>query len=283
MSENQNNVFNIKGKPMNNSSEKLIRNIMIFVGLFVLIFWLSPFVMIGAGERGVVTKFGAVQNKVLGEGIHFRLPLVENVIKIDVKTQKTEVDAPSFSKDIQNVNTTIALNFHLDPSKVHLLWQEIGSEYQYRIIAPAIQESVKAATAKFTAADLVSERPRVKEEITKALVDRLSPRYILVDDFSIVNFDFSDAYENAVEEKQVAQQKSLKAENDLKRITIEAEQRIAQAKGEAEAIKIQSEALKENQDLIQLEAVKRWNGQLPQYMMGESSVPFIQIPSGKNQ
>jgi len=274
-----NQVFQIKkGNPMNFSGDKLVKNVIFIFVLVITFAWLSPFVMIGAGERGIVTKFGAVQDKVLSEGIHFRTPIMEKVVKIDVKTQKTEVDAPSFSKDIQNVNTTIALNFHLDPKQVHRLWQEIGSDYEYRIIAPAIQESVKAATAKFTAADLVSERPRVKEEITQALIARLSPRYIVVDDFSIVNFDFADSYEHAVEEKQVAQQNALKAENDLKRISIEAEQRIAQAKGEAEAIRIQSEALKENKALIELEAVKKWDGQLPYYMMGNSSVPFIQLP-----
>ena len=274
-----NQVFQIKkGNPMNFSGDKLVKNVIFIFVLVITFAWLSPFVMIGAGERGIVTKFGAVQDKVLSEGIHFRTPIMEKVVKIDVKTQKTEVDAPSFSKDIQNVNTTIALNFHLDPKQVHRLWQEIGSDYEYRIIAPAIQESVKAANAKFTAADLVSERPRVKEEITQALIARLSPRYIVVDDFSIVNFDFADSYEHAVEEKQVAQQNALKAENDLKRISIEAEQRIAQAKGEAEAIRIQSEALKENKALIELEAVKKWDGQLPYYMMGNSSVPFIQLP-----
>ncbi len=262
---------------MNPNYMKQIRTALIIFGLLVVIMGLSPFVQVGSGERGVVTRFGAVQDKVLGEGLHFRIPVMEKVIKIDVKTQKVEVDAPSFSKDLQNVDTTIALNFHLDPTMVHRLWQELGAEYESRIIAPAIQESVKATTAKFTAADLVAERAKVKDEITHSLVDRLKTRYILVDDFSIVNFDFSDAYEHAVEEKQVAQQQALKAENDLRRIQIEADQRVAQAKGEAEAIRIQSAALKENQDLIKLEAVKKWNGILPQYVMG-NSIPLIELP-----
>lgn len=267
---------------MNPLNPKIVRMITIGIIAIFLLGWLSPFVSIGAGERGVVTWFGAVEEKILGEGLHFRVPLVEKVIRIDVRTQKTEVSAPSFSKDIQNVDTLIALNYHLEPTQVQKLWQELGIDYRDRIIGPAIQESVKAATAKFTAAELISERPRVKEEITQVLESRLKPRYIVVDDFSIVNFDFSDSYEKAVEEKQVAQQQALKAENDLRRIQIESEQRVAQAKGEAEAIRIQSAALKENQDLIKLEAVKKWDGHLPQYMLSGEAVPFVGLPKGMN-
>ncbi|MBI2340160.1 MAG: prohibitin family protein, partial [Deltaproteobacteria bacterium] len=249
---------------------KLIKAVVLGIVILFLVFTLSPFVQINPGERGVVTRFGAVQDEVMGEGLHFRIPIVEKVVSVDVKTQKLEVDAPSYSKDLQNVETKIALNFHLEPNAVQKLWQEIGSDYEFRIIAPAIQESVKAATAQFTAAELIVERPRVKDEIMQALITRLGPRHITVDDFSIINFDFADSYEDAVEQKQVAQQNALKAENDLKRIQIEAEQRIAQAKAEAEAIRIQTEALRENQNLIKLEAVKKWNGVLPQYMLGDS-------------
>jgi regulator of protease activity HflC (stomatin/prohibitin superfamily) len=255
---------------------RILKSVGIFFAILILILWMNPFVLIGPGERGVVTRLGAVQDRVLGEGLHFRIPIIEKVITIDVKTHKLEVDAPSYSKDLQNVETRIALNFHLEPAHVHRLWQEIGSDYEVRIIAPTIQESVKAATAKFTAAELVSERPKVKEEIKAALMERLAPRYIAVDEFSIVNFDFSDTYERAVEEKQVAEQQALKAQNDLRRIQVEAEQRITQAKAEAEAIRIQTEALRENQNLVKLEAVKKWNGILPQYMLG-NTVPFLDV------
>lgn len=248
----------------------------IFIVGIILIAGFNPFVIIGPGERGVVTRFGAVQDIVMEEGVHFRIPMVEKIIMVDVKTQKIEVDALSYSKDLQNVDTKIALNFHLDPKKAHLLIQEIGVDYEFRIIAPAIQESVKAATAKFTAAELVSERPRVKDEIKESLQTRLTPRYIDVDEFSIVNFQFAQSYEKAVEEKQVAEQQALKAQNDLRRIQVEAEQRVAQARAEAEAIKIQTEALRENQNLVKLEAVKKWDGVLPKYMAG-NAVPFIDI------
>ncbi len=265
---------------MNN--QKIFKVLGIVFALLVAFAFLTPFAMVGPGERGVVIRLGAVQDRVLGEGVHFRIPLVENVTTLNVKNQKIEVDAPSFSKDIQSVDARIALNFHVDPKSAQRLIQEIGINYEYSIISPAIQESVKAATAKFTAAELVSERQQAREEIKRILTDRLAPRYIIVDDFSIINFDFSDSYEKAIEEKQVAQQQALKAENDLRRIQVEAEQRIAQAKAEAEAIRIQSDALKGNNGLVSLEAVKKWDGILPQMVLG-NSVPFIDISQMKPQ
>lgn len=249
------------------------------VALLVILFILRPFVIIGAGERGVVLRVGAVQDKIMGEGIHFRVPLFESVIVIDVRTHKIEVEAPSFSKDLQNVETRVALNYHLNPHEVNKLWQEIGSDYTDRIISPAIQEAVKASTANFTAAELISERAKVKDEVKRILLERLQPRYISVDDFSIVNFDFSDAYEAAIEAKQVAQQGALKAENDLRRIEVEAEQRVAGARAEAEAIKIQAEAITQQggKDYVQLKAIEKWNGVLPGWMTSGSTMPFVNV------
>jgi regulator of protease activity HflC (stomatin/prohibitin superfamily) len=259
-----------------NSAVKIGKWVAVLAVVLILILWLNPFVVVGPGERGVVVRLGAIQDGVLGEGLHFRIPLVEKVATVDVKTHKIEVTAPSYSKDLQNVDTKIALNYHLDPFSVHRLLQKIGVDYEVRIISPAIQESVKAATAKFTAAELVSERSKVKEEIKAILIARLHPNFIEVDDFSIVDFEFAESFERAIDEKQIAEQNALKAQNDLRRIQVEAEQRVAQATAEAEAIRIQSEALKQNQGLIQLEAVKKWNGVLPYYIMG-NAVPFVDI------
>lgn len=249
---------------------------LVVLGVFALIVLWQTFVIIGAGERGVVLNWGAVSDTVLDEGIHFMVPVAQKVEVLDVQTKKDEVEVLSYSKDIQSVSAVIALNYHIVPETVNKLWQEIGAAYESKIIDPAIQESVKAATAQFTAQELIEKRPEVKEDIKMRLKERLGEKYIMVDDFSIVNFDFSDSYELAVEEKQVAQQKSLKAKNDLDRIKIEAEQSIAQAQAQAESIRIQAEALKYNTDLIQLKAVEKWDGVLPNYMMG-NSIPFLNL------
>ena len=198
---------------------------------------------------------------------------------MDVKTVKYEVEAEAASSDVQIISTTVAFNYHLDPANVGKLLQETGTDYESRIIAPAIQESVKAATAKFTAQDLIAKRAELKDAIKKEVSIKLDGKYIIVDEFSIVNLDFSKEYNRAIEQKQVAEQNALKAENDLKRVEFEAEQRVAQAKAEAEAIRIQAEAITQQggRDYVNLKAVEKWNGQLPTQMIPGGTVPFISL------
>jgi len=259
-----------------------VKTVVIVSGLVVgliLFLILNPFVIIPAGERGVVLNWGAVSDEIMSEGIHWRTPVVQKVKKLDVKTVKYEVDVITYSKDIQTVNSKVALNYHLDPVSVNKLWQEIGKDYEDRVLSPSLQESVKAATANFTAQELIEQRPKVKEEIRNQLFLRLNNKHIVIDDFSIVNFDFSDEYEKSVESKQVAQQSALKAENDLKRIETEAKQRVAQATAEAEAIKIQAQAITQQggQSYVDLQAIQKWNGVLPSQIIPNATLPFINL------
>lgn len=256
------------------------RKYIIWAVVVIALLILNPFVLVKAGQRAVVLQWGAVTGRVLDPGISMRVPIMQSVVKFDVQTGKLEVKAIAYSKDIQTVDSTIALNFHVKPEGVQRIYQEVGRDYTGRIINPAIQESVKAATAQFTAQELIEQRPKVKDAITVSLSERLIKWDIIVDEFSIANFDFSDEYENAVEQKQVAQQNALKAENDLKRIEVEAEQRIAQARAEAEAIKIQAQAITQQggKDYVQLKAIEKWNGQLPTHLIPGSTVPFVNLP-----
>ena len=246
--------------------------VLVLLALFLI------FIIVPAGHRGVVLNFGAVSGTVLNEGIHVVIPIMQSVRIIEVRTQKLDVVASAYSKDLQTVETDIALNFHVDPLAVNTLYQQVGSDYETRIIQPAIQESVKAVTANFTAQELIEQRSKVKDEIKLSLADRLSREHLIVDELSIVNFDFSDAYEQAIEAKQVAQQQALKAENELQRIKIEAEQKIATAKAEAEAIRIQAQAITQQggKDYVSLKWIEKGNGILPQTMLGDS-VPLINI------
>jgi regulator of protease activity HflC (stomatin/prohibitin superfamily) len=246
------------------------------VAVLGIIFISQTFTIINAGERGIVLNWGAVSDTILDEGFHILVPVMQKVEVVDVRTQKEELDVEAYSKDIQTVTTTIALNYHVLPETVNTLWQEIGEYYILNIVDPAIQESVKAATAQFTAQELIEKRSELKQVIKDKLTARLNEKYIYVDNFSIVNFQFTESYEIAVEEKQVAQQEALKAENELVRIKVEAEQQIAKAQADAESIRIQAEALRNNNGLIDLKAVEKWNGVLPYYMMGDAT-PFINI------
>jgi len=235
---------------------------------------------ISAGERGILLTFGKPSMDSIGEGLHFKIPIAQTVKKMEVRTQKVEVGADSASKDLQNVETTIALNYHLMTESVPKLYQEIGKDYRERIIDPAIQESVKAITAKFTAEELISRRPEVRQGIQEELRKRLEKYYIMVDDFNIVNFQFSEEFDKAIESKVTAEQLKLKAEMDLERIKVEKEQTIARAQAEAESLRLQKQEI--TPDLIKLRqievqrlAIEKWDGKMPQ--VTGSAIPFIDI------
>jgi prohibitin 2 len=247
----------------------------VVIAIVVLIVLFNGVGTIGAGERGVLLQFSAVQDKIFNEGLYFKIPFIQQVETIDVKIQKDEVSASASSKDLQVVTSQIALNYHLDPENVNKIWQEIGKNYNKRIIAPSIQEAVKSVTAKFTAEELVTKREDVKDQIKANLTERLSSRSILIDEFNIINFNFSPAFNEAIEAKVTAEQLKLKADRDLERIKIEADQTLAAAEGKAKSIKIEAEALRFNPQVVELRWIEKWDGKTPLYW-GEAN-PFIGI------
>tara|TARA_Y100000310_G_C20625088_1_gene785404 strand:+ start:858 stop:1667 length:810 start_codon:yes stop_codon:yes gene_type:complete len=254
---------------------KIVKKVIIRTAFALLAITLvfSAFGTVGAGERGVLLQFGAVQDRIFQEGLYLIIPFVQKVVKIDVKIQKDEVPASAASKDLQIVTSKIALNYHLNPDSVNKIWQEVGRNYNLRIIAPSIQEAVKAESAKFTAEELIIRREEVKEQIKANLTARLLERSIVVDEFNIIEFEFSQAFNEAIEAKVTAEQLKLKADRDLERIKIEAEQKIAEAKGKAEAIRIEAVALIQNPKVVELRWIEKWDGKVPTYW-GEAS-PFI--------
>lgn len=265
------------------SSKAAIVTYVVVACLIGLLFF-NPIVMVPAGHRGVVLNFGAVDDRILGEGINLRTPVVQSIVKMDTQIQKSQVEAAAASKDLQDTHSIIALNYHVQPDKVNWIYQNIGKEYKDRIIDPAVQEVIKAVAAKYTAVELINKREIVSTETKDHLSKRLKDYYIIVDAFSIVNFKFSPEFSKSIEEKQTAEQKALKAQNDLKRIQVEAEQKIATAKAEAEALRLQKDNVSENlirlrQIEASIEAIKKWNGQLPQVSSG--AVPFIDVDKYK--
>lgn len=255
------------------------------VALFGIVALFSTFQTVSAGERGVVLEWGKV-DRILTEGFYVINPISEDVVIVDVRVQKNETGADAASKDLQTVKAVIALNYHLDPLQVGKLYADVGKHYDERIINPAIQESVKVGAAKFTAEELISKRADVKAAILEDLTVRLSKFNILVDDFSIVNFGFSQEFDSAIEAKQVAEQQALQAKNDLERVKFESQQKVEQAKAEAESTRLQVEALRAGSEVIELrkaeallEFAKKWNGSVPSTLfMGETgSVPLLNI------
>lgn len=249
----------------------------IIIGIILLFTVFRPFAIVGPGERGIVTHFGKVQQEVLGEGIHFRVPIYEKISIMDCRVQKEEVDAAAVSKDLQTVTSKVALNFHVSPNSSARLFQQVGFEFADRIIAPIMQEAIKSATAKYTAEELVSKREAVAVGIRDSIARRLLPYGIVVDELNMTNFDFSREFNAAIEQKQVAEQNALKARRDLERIKIEAEQQIATANAEAQAFKLKSQQL--TPMMVEMEKIKKWDGHYPTTMVtsDKGAVPIISV------
>ncbi|REJ81713.1 MAG: prohibitin family protein [Bacteroidetes bacterium] len=274
MSEEYTDIFDVmKRKPW--------RQLIIIGAVLLVLMIMKPWVQIGAGERGVVLNFGAVQQKVLDEGMHFRVPIMQEVVIMDVKIHKAVTDAQSASADLQDVAMSVALNYHVIPDRSNTVYQTIGLEFKERIIDPAIQEVMKAVSARYTAEELITKRPKVSAEMQEALTARLLNYHVSVDAFSIVAFSFSKIFTDAIEAKQTAEQNALKAKRDLERIKVEAEQTVAAATAEAEALRLQKMNI--TPDLIELrrieanlKAIEKWNGILPN-VTGGGAIPFIGV------
>ncbi|MDH3779676.1 MAG: prohibitin family protein [Nitrosopumilus sp.] len=246
--------------------------------------------IVDSGHRGVLLHWDAVDlsNPPLDEGLHFVVPFQDDVVNIEVRTLKYASEARSASKDLQTVETTVTVNYHPDKEGVHRLYKNLGLDYENRVIQPAIEETVKQVTANYNAEELITKRPLVKADIEFSIRERLNQFDVVTEVISITDFEFSALFASAIESKVEAEQKALKAENDLRRIEVEARQReanaiglananIAEAKGEAEAIAIINQALAENPNYLEWLKTQAWDGQLP-LVVGEGGTPFISIP-----
>ena len=266
---------------------KLIVKVVIasVIGIIILIVGFNCFSSVPTGFIGVRTQFGAVVGKELSPGLQMKIPFIQNIDTIDCRTQKIEADANAASKDLQNISSKIAVNFSVNPELAVNLYKQIGNNYKSVIIDPAVQEVVKMITAQFTAEEIITKRSDVSMKMTSLLTEKIADDGIKVEAFNVINFDFSEEFNRAIENKQVAQQQALKAEQDLNRIKIEAEQKTVQAKAEADALKLQKQEI--TSDLLelrrieaQLKAIEKWDGKLPTYNGGDA-VPFIDIDPGQ--
>ena len=259
-------------KEIDLSIPTLFLSIIIFIGLIILLFggvWAS----VPAGHIGVQDRFGQVQSQGLQPGFYWKDPFL-GIIPLSIQTKVYTTDAISASKDLQDVKTQVALNYRLDAEKVIQIYKTIGKEFGPTIIIPAVQESVKAGTAKFTADELITRRSEVKQAIQETLEKRLVEYGIIVETISITNFEFSAEFTKAIESKVSAEQSALQAQNKLKQVEIEAQQRKAEAQGIAEATKLKADAdayalrvisteIEKNNRLIEYRTIEKWDGMLP--------------------
>ncbi|MBM3291554.1 prohibitin family protein [Candidatus Bathyarchaeota archaeon] len=281
------------------------------IGLFIIIVGIvllsNSFVTVNAGYRGVLLTWGK-PTATFNEGLHFKIPIAQQVVMMNVQVQKAETTETAASSDLQDVGTTIAVNYRLDPNWVMEIYTTLQLEAEQRVINPNIQESIKAVTAGFTAEELITKRPDVKTRFESTLEDHLDRFHIIVESVSITNFEFSQSFTKAIEDKVTQQQKALEAENKLKQITAEAQQKviqaeaekkaaIAKAEGEAQAqiIKAESEAnatkviaeatayqielinkkIADNPYYLQYAWIQEWDGQLPSTLIGDENVTLL--------
>jgi regulator of protease activity HflC (stomatin/prohibitin superfamily) len=257
----------------------------------IIILAVNPIVSIPTGNRGILLRFGAIE-KILPEGLNFKMPFIDEVKILTIQTQIAQTDASSASKNLQDVKATIAVNYHISPDGISWLYTNLGTDFKGRVIDPAIQEAVKAVTAQYPTEELISKRAEVRTKIEEILIQKLkdiSKGYIIIDAVNIVNFQFSGDYTQAIEAKATAEQKLGEQQRQLEIIKVQAEQAVAQAKGEAEAkiakaeaeakaVQLINEQLKQSPQYVQWVIANKWDGQLPQYMFGGNTMPLLQLP-----
>ncbi|MCS6982730.1 MAG: prohibitin family protein [Candidatus Absconditabacterales bacterium] len=249
--------------------------------LLGLLFIKSAYFVINEGERGILLRVGQLQDEIYTPGIHFKLPLLDTIKTLNIQTQKIEINADAASRDQQTVLITLALNYRLNPNAVGTIYQTIGlnEAVEFRIIGPAMQDSVKGGTAQFTAEQLITRRREVSDTISKSLRDRLERQGIEVVDVNIVNYSFSEEFNKAIEAKVKAEQEALAEKNRLERTKYEAQQAIERAKAQAESIRIQAEAIRAQggAEYVQLQWINKRDGKLPQTMLDDGNGVILNL------
>lgn len=296
------NLKNIKAKEAD-YTKYIVKGVLAgSLGLLALITACGSYAIIEGGTVGVVKRLGTIQPEHLSEGIHLKVPFVTSIAVVSTRVTKSDVQASAGTKDLQRVTVSMIVTYSLDPSKIVDIYRRLGSEDAVinNIISPANQETVKAATAKLNAEELLTKRELLKSDVLEDLRQRLAKEGVIVQDVSIAGIDFSDEFDKAIEQKQIAQQAAQQAKYLAEKATNEAAAVVEQAKGQAtaelekargdaaatlERARAQAKAqelLRQTltKEVLELKAIESWDGKLPQYMSG-GTVPFIQIPSGK--
>ena len=249
-------------------------SVLFLLAAFIVI--ANPFAMVGPGERGVKVTLGKVSTESFQEGIHLITPFISKMKTMDVRTQKDNIETAVYTKDIQQARISYVINYNLVPEMAYKMYQEIGMDYRNKILVPVAEGVIKDVIGKWNAQDLVANREVATNDIFEKLVMQVKDKYINVTGFQIININYSSVFEKAIESKVTAEQEALKAKNKTVQIQEEAKQKVISAEAEAKSMSIRANALAKNKALVEYEAVQKWDGKMPQYMMG-NSIPFINL------
>ena len=261
-------------------SPRLVAAVVIVVVLLILLAGATG--IVGAGQRGVLLRFGAVTGAIKEEGLYFKVPFAEQVVLMSTQIQKYTAPVGYSSKDLQVVTTEVTLNYQLNANSVGETYRNMRQDYENRVIQPYIQEAVKSTTANYDAEQLITKRPQVKDELQNLMTERLAPLGIVVVQLSITDFQFSSTFQDSIEAKVKAVQQALEAENALRRVEFEAQQAITRAQAEAKGLELQKAQITEQLlDLRRIEvqgrAVDKWNGVMPTVVTSGGPVPMLDV------
>ena len=246
------------------------------VAVVALIVLFSSFYTIRSTERGVLSTFGKMNDEVIEDGLHLKIPFIQTIKRGNVQQKKFDGHENSYTRDVQTSEVDYTINYDLVRENVSKLMKNVGEDYHNRIVVPFVRSAMKEAFGNFAATEIVENRDAVRRAIEEALRHTLDSNYFSNVQFQLVDIDFDDQFENAIKEKQVAEQNALKAKNVTIQIEEQAKQTKIAAEAEAEAMRIKANALERNPKLVSYEAVQKWDGKMPQYMLG-NAVPFIDL------
>lgn len=262
----ENNFSKEEITALKKGAKKIIVGVVILVALLICIF--GSFRTINSGQVGIRVRFGKVVNTQMNEGVNFKIPIIEKIVKMNIQVQKAEVETSSASKDLQDVNMKLAVNYRVDGTKATELYKNVGTNYDEVVLQPAIQESIKAVTSQYTAEELITNRSEVSKKCMETLQSKVEKYGLNIDNFNITNFNFSAEFNKAIEEKQVAEQKVLTAKQELEKEKIEAEKKVVKAEAEKKANEMKQQTLTDN--IIKEKFIEKWNGELPKVSDGNS-------------
>jgi prohibitin 2 len=237
--------------------------------------------VVDTGHRGIETRFGKVISESLGEGIYFYNPLTSHIVEMDTRVQRQDGETDTYTRDVQQAAIKYTLNYRLQQNAAHIMYRDIGVEWEQRLIPQVVLGTLKEVVGKWDAVDLIANRDKAGESAFEAIRNNLAERNVEVSRFEITDISYTHEFENSVELKVIAQQKAIEEQNRTKQIEEQARQKVLSAEAEAKSMQIRAEALEKNAKLVEWEAVQKWNGVLPQYMLGNGTMPFLNLQPGK--
>lgn len=258
-------------------TKKIVKYVSLgIIAILAVCLLISAFYEVNPGYRGVMVTLGKVEQRSITNGVGLKWPFISKVVNMNIQTIALTEEATSYTADVQTAELKYTFTYELVPDNVHTLYEKVGLDYQTKKVLPVLNDVMKDVVGKWQAQELVANRDKARTEILSSLREHIDKAFFQNLTFQIINLDYSDKFEQAIENKVIAEQRAQEAVNNTKRIKEEAEQKLISAKADAEAMEIKSEALAKNRGLTEYEAVQKWDGKLPTYMMG-NTVPFINL------